>query len=218
MKKRVWLLGLMILLCAVTSLAQDQQESSTQENPSSNEPETPPKHKRASIPTPQWELSGGYNYRRYSVSSGAKLDLNGWFGSADYNVFRNWLGVTGELSGVYDDQGINGFTSLYSLMAGPQLYPFRHHRITPFAHVLVGEGYIRITFPAYGGYPAFARSDTAHTWQAGGGIDLEHWEHWGIRLVEIDYGNTSFFTAATHMGESNIRAYFGLTYRWGEKK
>jgi hypothetical protein len=218
MKKRVWLLGLMILLCAIPSLAQDQQESTTQENPSSTEQETPHKPKHPTIPTPKWELAGGYTYRRYAPSTGGKLDMDGWFASGEYNVFRNWLGVTAELSGTYDDQGIYGFSSLYALMAGPQIYPFRHHKLTPFAHFLVGEGYFRASFPAYGGFPAFIRTDTAHTWQGGGGFDLEHWPNWGIRLIEVDYGSTNFFSSGSYAGQSNIRVSVGFTRRFGEKK
>ena len=218
MKKRVWLLGLMILLCVVPSFAQDQQESTTQENPPATDQEPPPKPKRVPIPTPKAELSAGYTLHRYDVSSGPKLSMNGWYGSGEYNVFRHWLGVAAELSGAYKDEGVNGDTSLYTLMVGPQIYPFRHHKVTPFVHVLFGEGYVRISFPAYAGFPAFTRSDTSRAWQGGGGLDLDRWEHWGVRLIQIDYGSTNFFSTPSYTGQTNIRASVGLTYRWGEKK
>jgi hypothetical protein len=218
MKKRMALLGLMILLCAVPSHAQDEQDSGTQGSSTSAEQEAPPKHKHHPVPTPKWELAMGYTYRRYSPATGGKLDMDGWFAAGEYNVFRNWLGVTGELSGTYDDQGIYGFSSLYSLMVGPQVYPFHHHVLTPFIHFLYGEGYFRASFPAYGGFPTFVRTDTAHTWQGGGGLDLEHWQNWGIRLVEVDYGSTAFFTSASSPGQSNLRISIGLTRRFGQKK
>lgn len=218
MRQRIWLLGLMILLCALRSVAQDQQESSTQENQSSTEQETTPKHKHAPIRTPKWELAGGYTFRKYSPSTGGSLDLDGWFAAGDYNVFRNWLGVTAEMSGAYSDQGIDGFTSIYTLTAGPQVYPFHHHKLTPFIHFLVGEGYFRASFPAYGGFPPAVRTDFRHTWQGGGGIDLEHWQNWGIRLLEFDYGTTNFFGSATYPSQTNLRISIGLTRRFGEKK
>jgi hypothetical protein len=216
MKKWIWLLSLVVLL-AIPSLAQDQTDSS-QQNPAATDQEPAPKPKKPPLPTPKAEISAGYTLHKFDVQSGSNLNLNGWYFSGEYNVLRRWLAVEGDLSGAYENQGISGDTSLYTAMVGPKIYPFKRHMINPYLHVMFGEGYVRISFPPYAGFPAFVRSDTAHTWQGGGGLEMYRWEHLGIRLVQFDYGSTNFFkTGSSSYGQTNYRVSIGLTYRWGEK-
>jgi hypothetical protein len=215
MKKWIWPLGLVVLL-AVPVFAQDQTDTS-QQNPAATDQESAPKPKKPPLPTPKAEISAGYTLRKLDFSSGNDLNLSGWYFSGEYNLLRRWLAVEGDLSGAYEFQGVNGNTSVYSAMVGPKIYPFRRHMINPYFHVMFGEGYARISFPPYAGFPAFVRSDAAHTWEGGGGLEMYRWENLGIRLVQFDYGGTNFFKTANSTGQTNYRVSIGFTYRWGKK-
>src|SRR5258708_2982506 len=84
------------------------------------------------------ELFGGYSFERYN--SPPSVNLNGWEVSGQYK-FVNFLGVVGDLDAHYGSPSQVDFRAV-SFMAGPQVsFPAR---ISPFVHVLVGVGHIRI--------------------------------------------------------------------------
>ena len=108
----------------------------------------------AEIYTPQYELSAGYTLRKFyfpDEPTAPTLGMNGGYVSVDRN-FKRWLGAYAEISAAYKNRGVWGDSSVYSLLVGPQIYPLKHHKLTPFGHVLFGEGYYRNSVPANGGF------------------------------------------------------------------
>ena len=138
------------------------------------------------------EVSAGYTLRVYTEPNYGHAAMNGWYGSADYNILHR-IGAAAEITGTYKDEGTNGNLSVYSALVGPRIYPFGHgHKITPFGHVLFGGGFYRVFYPAFGGFPATTNTDANFSWQAGGGFDLTRTKHWAIRLIQFDYGFDKF--------------------------
>jgi len=163
--------------------------------------------------TPKEEISASGTFNRYSAPSGYTLDMAGWVGSGSYNL-KNWLGVELEPSGAYSNKELLGLTSVYGVLVGPQFFPFRHHKLTPWAHFLFGESYYRDSIPPTGGYPAKVDSDFAFAWEAGAGVDLNLKKRWGARL-QFDYDPTRFF--GDKPGQPDYRVSFGFIYRIGKK-
>jgi hypothetical protein len=171
------------------------------------------------------ELGGGLLYRSFGniastgASTGTQLNTLGWSSYADYRFLR-WLSVAGDLSGSYHLSSENGNTQIYTLMVGPQFYPFGHdHKITPFGHVLLGRGFYGYDLESQGGFNHFSHWDNGLAWMAGGGLDMKFKKRWRIRLIEVDYEETKFGTAGTSgtSSEGNYRVSVGLIYRFGLK-
>jgi hypothetical protein len=167
---------------------------------------------------PKIDLSAGYSFRLFSPTSGAYRGTNGWYASGNYNIFKRWLGVEIDAEGTYGTHGTYGTTQIYNLLVGPRFYPFGHHKLTTFAHALLGEGYYRNATPANAGYPNNVESTYAPSWEVGAGFDLALKEHWGVRLIELDAGQTRFSVPGTlSVTQGDYRASVGLTYRFGQK-
>lgn len=178
--------------------------------------EAPPDRSQDTPPAPAplviapYELSGGYSLRLFTQSNYARIGLNGGYASFEYKVLSR-ISAAAEISAGFRNQGVNGDLSIYSAMVGPQIYPFRHRRkFTPFAHVLFGDGFYRIHYPAYAGFPAQVTTDSAFTWEGGGGLDLTHSARWAIRIVQLDYAQTKFLSSVT---QANYRVSIGVVYR-----
>ena len=56
---------------------------------------------------PRADLSAGYSLRLYTLPDYARVGMNGWYASADYNIFH-WLGAAAEATGAYRNNGTNG--------------------------------------------------------------------------------------------------------------
>jgi hypothetical protein len=166
--------------------------------------------------TPKFQVSAGYLFDSFQTSAtyNTSLHLNGLYGSLDYNPLRR-IGAEVQYSQGVKDQGTLGDNSLYTFMIGPQIYPFGHRHISVYGHVLLGEGYYRLSYPAQGGFPATVNTDSSLAWQAGAGVDVTVKKAWGIRLLEADYGHTDFFGARP--GQGSIRISFGFVYHFGAK-
>jgi hypothetical protein len=167
----------------------------------------------------RFDLSAGGSFRVYQQSekaSDSKIGMPGWYASADYNFhkFRNHFGVEIEGSGNYRNQGYYGRTSVYTFFAGPRIYPFGHHKLTPYGHVLFGGGYYRNVIPPAGGADfTTLRTYGSKAWEAGGGLDLNIKKHWGVRMLELDYARTRFYSY--NIKQANYRASIGVIYRFG---
>jgi hypothetical protein len=169
----------------------------------------------AEIYTPQYELSAGYTFRKfYFPDEGVTRGMNGGYTSVDRN-FKRWLGAYAEISTAFRNRGVDGNSSVYSLLAGPQIYPFKHRKLTPFGHVLFGGAYYRNSVPANGGFGTKVEDWTAFAWGGGGGIDLYLKQHLGIRLFEYDYNVAHFYGGHVDHGSSRISV--GIVYRFGER-
>ena len=161
-----------------------------------------------------YEISGGYNLRIFTQPNYSRINLNGGYGSFEYKIL-NRISADLEISGGVKNQGINGDLSIYGIMVGPQIYPFKHRRkFTPFVHLLLGEGFYRNSYPAYAGFPAEVRTDSAFTWAGGGGLDWTHSPRWAIRVFDIDYSQTKFLG---NLSQANYRLSIGVVYRFGQK-
>ncbi len=133
---------------------------------------------------PVAEVGGGYTYRSLAPADSARINMNGWDASGDVN-FLKWFGVVVDADGtVNTSSGVT--TWVRTVMGGFRGYPIGHHRVTPFAEVLAGEGYVTIS----GAEISPALTDSFFTWSAGGGVDLSLARHWAVRLGEFDYEET----------------------------
>ncbi len=231
MRKLAVVCGLLVFVLPLPAplLAQDQQSPSGEsQTPSDQNPpeETKPAKAKPIYPAKKYELAGGYALRTYYAPFEPNaLHLNGWFASLDYNRFT-WLGFTGEAvggginqSGVNNiDGGLYGKTSVYTLLIGPQVYPFRHHKVTPFAHFLFGAGYYRNVTSSYGGFPGGNHDSLVRAWEVGGGLDLAWRQRWTIRLVQLDTTSANFFSnTSTYANRSLIRFSVGVVYHFGHR-
>jgi|ERR1700722_11182425 hypothetical protein len=170
----------------------------------------------------RFELGGGVLFRSFDnidstgqpATNYQRLSQLGWSGYADYRFLR-WLSIGGDLSGAYHLSSNNGNTQIYTVMIGPQFYPFGHdHKIIPFGHVLFGRGVYGFNLESQGGFNPLSRWDNAYTWMGGGGLDVKYKRRWLIRLIEADY-EASHFGASGAPSEGNYRISVGLIYRFG---
>jgi hypothetical protein len=167
------------------------------------------------------EISGGYSYRAYSPTASTTFKLNGGYISADYNIF-SWIGVAGEGMAAVRKQGAGTLgtsqtLSIFTGLAGPQVYPLRHRKVTLFTHFLIGEGYYYLRAPAFGGFSTRVTTSSGFAWEGGGGLDVRIKPHWSIRLVEGDYGETSFSVAQANPHQVGYRLSAGIVYLRGQK-
>lgn len=208
-------LSVLLLVFAAPAMAQVTPESTDQQTGQTETPPETPVTQAAPKIFPKYDISGGYIVQFFKgYNGGPHLTVQGWYGSVEYNFF-SWLGAEGLFSGDYKHQpNGTGDISIYGAMAGPRIYPFRHHKLEPWGHFLYGGGVYVIRFPAMGQFPAVTRTYSSKEWDLGYGMDLNKWNHWGIRLIQIDYGRTKFLTPK---GESNFTIAVGFTYRFGEK-
>ena len=224
MKKWRVLVCLLIALCTNSAKAQ-------------NPPSTPPKPPSSSSssgstssPAPirqildthtpaKFEVSFGYTLRTYSGPLGS-VRMNGGYVSGTYNKFR-WLGATGEALVVarsVGDQslGTQQNYTVAAVMGGPQFYPVLHHKLTPFGHLLVGVGGLHFDAPSYAGFGGPDVRSTGLSYEAGVGVDLRVKQHWAVRLIEVDYGQTKFYGSGS--GQGSTRFSIGAVYLIGQKK
>jgi hypothetical protein len=164
---------------------------------------------------PKIELSAGPTFDRYTAPLGYDLDMVGWTFSGEYNVFR-WLGGEFQASGDYSNKAVIGRTSEYTTQLGPRFYPLKHHKLEPWGHFLIGEGYYRDSIPPNGGFGAKTMADFARAWRVGCGVDWNLTRPWGIRLLQFDYDSTKFLSSKT--SQPDYRISIGFTYRIGTKK
>ncbi|MGA8144867.1 MAG: outer membrane beta-barrel protein [Candidatus Acidiferrales bacterium] len=169
--------------------------------------------------TPSFDVEGAYLYRSFYPPNAPRFAMNGWNASLDHNVKR-WLGIAGDLSGTYRNQGVNGNTQIYTFMAGPRIYPFGHrHKLIPYGQILFGVGYDRLTYPLNSGFPETTFSSTAFAWAGGGGVQLRINPKWAVRLLEFDYEQTRFSNYPNQLlaTQGNYRISVGIVYHIGEK-
>jgi opacity protein-like surface antigen len=164
--------------------------------------------------TPTVEVGGGYQYRSFDVPGGGpRLNMNGWQVSADANI-THWLGVTADFDGTYTH--FDGNNAVYSYMVGPQIYPLKHHVITPYINVLVGGAHYSLSNC---GAVGCGDSENKFAWGGGGGVDLTVSKHFAIRLAQFEYERTGFFGAgsAGNPYQDNFKIGAGVLIRFGER-
>ena len=214
-----------IILFSIPTRAQDSTTQEAQREPEKKQEaqkqeteETPEKQKPPQI-TPKFQLAGGYTYRSFYPPNVPRFGTNGWNATFEY-TWKHWFSFVADGNGTYKDQGLDGKTSIYTLLAGPRIYPIGHrHRLIPFAGFLLGAGHEALDIPSQGGFPQKTFSSTAYVWEAGGGVDVRVTRHWAIRAIELEYEKThfsDFSKAVLNPSESNRRVTVGIVFRWGE--
>lgn len=205
--------------------AQQGSSSPTQtqpQNPAPAQKNNPPpaRARKKRVPSGNMakiDIAATGTFNRFTAPAGYYLNLAGWTGSADYNLFR-WLAAQVEGSGDYSNRALIGRTSVYTALVGPEFFPLRHHKITPWAHFLFGQGYYRDSIPSFGGFPAHVNGAYAFTWEGGAGIDVNLKRRWGIRLVSFDYDSAHFFHGQPNQArQSDYRLGVGFIYRIGRR-
>ncbi|MGB8438266.1 MAG: hypothetical protein WCE26_02660 [Candidatus Acidiferrales bacterium] len=211
--------GILLLTALFCGHAMAQENSMFKPNLSKLKPRKPDRAK--------FELGAGYTYRSFLEPSphppnlSNRLNVNGFNVHGEYRIFR-WLSAAGEISGAYNISSINGNTQMYTLMFGPELYPLGHrHKITPFGHVLFGEGFSVYNLASQGGFAAVSHWDNGYMWMAGGGLDVPFKKRWTIRLIDANYEITHFANVGTGSydgtSQGNYRVSVGVIYRFGVK-
>ncbi|HEX4075785.1 MAG TPA: hypothetical protein VHX49_10330 [Candidatus Acidoferrales bacterium] len=232
-------LFVLLVLCGVGVRAQDApppaetpSQDSTSQSTSSASTETTPDEtkkpvKKSTLFSPKYDLSAGYSHRSFGSTGAPRIGMNGWYASLDYN-WKRWLGFAGEIQGVYSTQyplqaGVEK-PSVYTALVGPQIYPFKHHKLTPFAHFLYGGAYFREPIGPYPPFSSRVLTAGAQAWELGGGLDLHIKPNWSVRAVQFDYGSTHFSVNNAAGGGSNgstsqssYRISVGIVYYIGKR-
>lgn len=166
-------------------------------------------------PPPKFELYGGYSdilrpydHTRSNPFTGA---MNGWDASLRVPVpgFGRWLGIKGDVSGNYRNDGPNFNPHSYFFLVGPQL-SLHIHRSTLFVHGMVGSSHLNENV-----IPSL-KSGNTFAMAAGGGLDLGITRALAWRVTG-DFYNTNFQSSdATVKGivNSNGRVSTGLVLRF----
>lgn len=198
--------------------SQSSSSSSSQTTPEENQK---PEKKVSTLFSPKYEISAGYSHRSFYTTGVPKVGMNGWYGSFAYD-WKSWLAGEAEVQGVYKTIPVTaGGTenlTLYTILAGPQIYPFKHHKLSPFGHFLYGEGYYRLMIGPYGGFGSSTTTYFSHAWEGGGGLDVHIKPHWSVRGM-LDYGSTHFHAGSSSgtTGQGSYRVAVGIVYYIGER-
>jgi hypothetical protein len=219
MRKLAALCGL-LALCALPVMAQDQTPAPTDQS----KPATPPAPAavKRTYPLTKYEVSGGFTHRIYDLAPNTSLGMNGWYGSFDYNFLKK-LGAEAEVLGVSASAPAIPPPSvrIYAIYGGPRVYPFGHHKLTPFVRGLIGEGLLSSTTSTFAGLQGTTLTHNGRVWEAGGGLDYSFSQHWGIR-VTAGYGGGNLSGAnpnsnSTFYPGGSRRISVGVVYRFGDK-
>jgi opacity protein-like surface antigen len=167
--------------------------------------------------TPVFEVGGGYQFRSFDTQLAPRLNENGGFFTADFNINR-WLGMAAQIDITHTNQGVNGTWNDYGFMFGPQIYPLGHHRLTPFVHGLFGVSYISVFLPATpppNQQAAATVTDNAFSYEVGGGLDWSLTRHVALRLPEADFEQQRFFGG--NPNQNNFKFSAGIVFRFGDR-
>ncbi len=227
MKKLAGILVCIAAFCAAPIVARAQEAAArapaAQESSSAPPSAAParPAERYSPRATPTLEISGGYSYRNYSPKPSTATKLNGGYVSVDYSLL-SWIGIAAEGSATVQKEGAQSLGtaqtfSIFTGLVGPQVYPLHHRRVTVFTHILLGDGYYYTKAPAFGGFSAKVTTNSGFAWEVGGGMDVRIQKHWSLRLIEGDYGETSFTLPDANSHQVGYRLSVGLVYLIGEK-
>lgn len=156
--------------------------------------------------TPKVDVFGGYSFMRTgngALVSGATSDLNGWNAAFTGN-FNKYLGLTADVSGLYNGNlsgtGLGSTTN--SFLFGPTVSFRTSSRITPFVHALFGVSRL--------GGTVTGTTDTSFAMAAGGGADLKVSPRFSLRLAQLDWMRTNYFSTP----QNNLRVSTGVVFHF----
>ncbi|MFB3916783.1 MAG: outer membrane beta-barrel protein [Terriglobales bacterium] len=154
---------------------------------------------------PKAEVFGGFSLVNSDLGglSTDRVTAPGW-GAAVTGNFNRFLGVKGEISGVYKNEieGVTVDSNMYNFLFGPQL-GYRAGKVRPFAHALFGVSRIA----------ALGDSETAFAMAFGGGLDVKVTNLVSVRLGQADLLHTRFFDD----GQNHFRYQTGIVLNLGSK-
>ncbi|MFY9752251.1 MAG: outer membrane beta-barrel protein [Candidatus Acidiferrales bacterium] len=157
---------------------------------------------------PTFELGAGYTFRAFDFPySGPRLKMNGFNVNGDFNLMK-WVGVAAEFNDT-SYSGIFGNNRVYTYEAGPRVYPFGHHRFTPFGQALFGAGHF--------GSQLLPDYETQFAWSVGVGVDYSLKHHFALRLGPVSYEKTRFLQGTAfgpNPDQANLVADAGIVFRF----
>jgi hypothetical protein len=162
---------------------------------------------------PKLELYGGYDYARFNINANVTgqppsqtFNGNGGGGQLIYN-FNDWLGVLGDVSGVWATNATRAGAAIPYLF-GPRIN-FWHRKMTPFAQVLVG-GVATSSGIETGGW------QTHFAMATGGGIDIRLSKHFSLRPFQAEFLMTRLPNGINNR-QDNFQVSAGVSLTFGGK-
>jgi opacity protein-like surface antigen len=157
------------------------------------------------------ELYGGYDYVRFNINANVSgqppsqiFNGNGGGGELIYNV-NNWLGVLGDVSGVWATSSSKAGAAIPYLFGPRASLP--RGGITPFVQVLFGGVLTSSGIETIGWQSHFAMT-------AGGGLEIRVSKHWAIRPVQAEYFLTKIPDGLNNR-QNNFHLSAGIVSRFG---
>ena len=162
--------------------------------------------------TPAAEVFGGYSYLRCDTGSDdISCNLNGWNGSAAFNVNQTF-GVVADFGGYYGTVEDVVKMKLHSFMFGPKFAFRSNEKVTPFVQALFGG--IRSKFEIEG-EGSFSETDLAMAF--GGGLDINVSDRIAIRPVQFEYVPVRVSDEVSSDWSHNLRYSAGIVFKLGKR-
>ena len=175
----IWFAVALVLGAAATATAQQPPPAGSAAPPAQAQPP-------ASINTPTYELSGGYQLLHVSDSMfpfGLNVDAARHYGN---------LGLVGEVGFAIDSEdeaGIDASATAWNFGVGGRWTGFNSGRVWPFAQVLIGAEVLHASVEGAG----FDESDTETSFMVQPGVGVNFVVSDGLGLVgQVDYRRTFF--------------------------
>lgn len=151
----------------------------------------------------------------YSPSSRLEINPRGAGASLTYD-FNRWLGLTVDASTHWENGEVRNAkriddTGFSNLSLGPK-FTFRHHRVSPFLELLVGDQRLM---------PEAFHNVYKLGFMAGGGIDINLSRHFALRPLRADYVYSNYrygpsaSTSATQIRGVRLQAGFNFMFGGG---
>jgi hypothetical protein len=145
----------------------------------------------------QVSVAAGYNYQNSDQGHGTRVNLNGWFASAQFD-FTNRVSLTAEADNYYGSlRGVG--MSQQNFIVGPQFtFGTDRARVRPFVYTQAGDQRSASSGSA----------DHAFNLQIGGGIQIKLSQRSSLQITPAEY------TLATpnHMLTHSYSAKVGLSW------
>ncbi len=169
---------------------------------------------------PRIEVFGGYSYLRADSQDFPEHNLNGYAVSGNVNL-NKWFGLKADFSDHYNDfqisPGVRADLNLRFLTGGAQFTSYKHEKVTPFVHVLVGVARrnFGVSRAVAGNGPTNITAN-AFAFIVGGGMDVKINQSLAWRAFQTDYILTTFEDLRDDR-QNNFRLSTGLVWKIGNQ-
>ena len=169
---------------------------------------------------PRIEVFGGYSYLRADSQDFPEHNLNGYAVSGNVNL-NKWFGLKADFSDHYNDfqisPGVRADLNLRFLTGGAQFTSYKHEKVTPFVHVLVGVARrnFGVSRAVAGNGPTNITAN-AFAFIIGGGMDVKINQSLAWRAFQTDYILTTFEDLRDDR-QNNLRVSTGLVWKIGNQ-